>query len=60
MKLERTLIVASSLHFKLMNLIVVLVGWLVVGGAVRRIFPCATFEIKSESYHLIAKNLTEL
>ena len=26
-----------------------MVGWLVVGGAVRRVFPCATFEIKSES-----------
>ena len=37
-----------------------LVGWLVVVGAVLRVFPCATFEIKSVSYHLIAKNLTEL
>ena len=25
-----------------------MVGWLVVGGAVRRVFPCATFEIKSD------------
>ena len=37
-----------------------LVGWLVVVGAVLRVFPCATFEIKSVSYHLIAKNQTEL
>ena len=37
-----------------------LVGWLVVVGAVLRVFPFPTFEIKSERYHLIAKNLTEL
>ena len=38
----------------------VLVGWLVVVGAILRVFPCATFEIKSVSYHLIAKNQTVL
>ena len=50
---------SDQVHFREL-IFMVLVGWLVVGGAVRRVFPCATFEIKSESYHLIAKNLTEL
>ena len=34
-------------------------GW-IWDGAVRRIFPCVTYELKSESPHLIAKNQTEL
>ena len=37
----------------------VLVGWLVWLGAVLRVCPCVTYEFKSVSYHLIAKNQTQ-
>ena len=36
-----------------------LVGWLVWLGAVLRVCPCVTYEFKSVSYHLIAKNQTQ-
>ena len=34
-------------------------GW-ILEGAVRRIFPCVTYEIKSVSFHLLAKNPTRI
>ena len=43
----------KELHHRWMD------GW-IWDGAVRRIFPCVTYELKSESPHLIAKNQTEL